>query len=192
MIGTISVSNLHYALVTENSDSTYSYSTPKKIKGTNKISINPNPDTDRIKTQKGQMRKPALLGLIEVDFVSVNLTPEQKAEILGHSIDVAGITKYNYDDKSPLIALGFESEKANGSKVYVWLLAGRMKEMTEDYNSKGASVQLNVPKMVGFFRYCKKTGSWKITLDTDADSYDSAYVENWYTTIPIEGAVPFI
>jgi len=185
MSATISVNKLHYALVTTNSESRYVYGTPKRILGINKISINPNPDTDSIKTNTAQMRKPALLGLIEIDFISVNITPEQRAEMLGHTIDVDGVEHHAYDNKSPLIALGFESEKSNGKKKFVWILAGRMKENVSDYITRGNSVELSIPKMVGFFRHCKKTKDWKIVLDEDSVNFNQTKADSWYTTIPV-------
>ena len=61
--------------------------------------------------------------------------------VFGNKIDDNGVLIRNASDKPPYYAVGFKSEKSDGTYRYVWLYKVRAKPVTENYQTKeGTSV----------------------------------------------------
>jgi len=61
--------------------------------------------------------------------------------IFGNRIDDNGVLIRAASDKPPYFAVGFKSEKSDGSYRYVWLYKVRAKPVTENYQTKeGTSI----------------------------------------------------
>lgn len=61
--------------------------------------------------------------------------------IFGNKVDDNGVLIRTASDKPPYFAVGFKSEKTNGSYRYVWLFKVRAKPVTENYATReGTSV----------------------------------------------------
>ena len=61
--------------------------------------------------------------------------------IFGNKVDDNGVLIRTASDKPPYFAVGFKSEKTNGSYRYVWLFKVRAKPVTETYATReGTSV----------------------------------------------------
>ena len=56
--------------------------------------------------------------------------------IFGNKVDDNGVLIRTASDKPPYFAVGFKSEKTNGSYRYVWLFKVRAKPVTENYATR--------------------------------------------------------
>ena len=57
-------------------------------------------------------------------------------QIFGNQIDDNGVLVRTASDRPPYFAVGFKSEKSDGTYRYVWLYKVRAKPMTENYKTK--------------------------------------------------------
>ena len=57
--------------------------------------------------------------------------------IFGNAIDDNGVLVRTASDRPPYFAVGFKSEKSDGTFRYVWLFKVRAKPVTETYASQG-------------------------------------------------------
>ena len=70
--------------------------------------------------------------------------------IFGNAIDDNGVLVRTASDRPPYFAVGFKSEKSDGTFRYVWLFKVRAKPATETYATKeGTSVTRQTAKWSG-------------------------------------------
>lgn len=68
-----------------------------------------------------------------------DLTPEDRAWILGLMRDQYGVVSSGTTDNPPEMSVGFRSQKSNGQYRFVWLLKGRFQKGSETYTTKGSN-----------------------------------------------------
>ena len=61
---------------------------------------------------------------------------EHTGQIFGNQIDDNGVLVRTASDRPPYFAVGFKSEKSDGTYRFVWLYKVRAKPMTENYKTK--------------------------------------------------------
>ena len=82
--------------------------------GVMSLNINPNGSQETLFADDGPMDTASTLGKIEVEIQKNELTTQQKADLLGHSIDTNGALVYGDSDVPPYVAIGFRSLKSSG------------------------------------------------------------------------------
>lgn len=189
----IGCDNLVYAIqITEDTATTApEYTAPKAAPGVMSININPNASQETLFADDGPMETATTLGKIDVEIKKNELTTENKADLLGHTIDSDGGLVYGDSDVPPFVAIGFRSLKSNGNYRYVWLYKGKFTD-PEDNNEtkgdginfqadtiKGQFVKLNYPVTVGD----KKIRMWKYELDGDNPEASESAMTSWFDTV---------
>lgn len=189
----IGCDNLVYAIQTKEDTATTApvYDTPKPAPGVMSISINPNASQETLFADDGPMETATTLGKIEVEIKKNELTTENKADLLGHTIDGAGGLVYGDSDVPPFVAIGFRSLKSNGNYRCVWLYKGKFTD-PEDQNEtkgdginfqadtiKGQFVKLNYPVTVAD----KSVRMWKYELDGDSPGISDAVMASWFESV---------
>lgn len=189
----IGCDNLVYAIQTkeETPGAAPVYDTPKSAPGVIHININPNGSLETLFADDGPMESAATLGKIEVEIEKNALTTENKADLLGHTIDAAGALVYGDSDVPPFVAIGFRTLKSNGKYRYVWLYKGKFVDPEDQNETKGDGitfqtdtitgqfVKLNYPTSVG----AKKIRMWKYELDGDSADADEATMSSWFDAV---------
>lgn len=194
----IGCDNLVYALMTTEDTATEApqYGAVKPATGVMHVNINPNASQETLFADDGPMESATTLGKIDVEIQKNELTPENKADLLGHTLDADGGLVYGDSDVPPYVAIGFRSLKSNGNYRYVWLYKGKFVD-PEDNNEtkgdginfqtdtiKGQFVKLNYPQTVG----SKKIRMWKYELDGDGDKASKTAMEGWFATVKMPAA----
>lgn len=174
----IGVKNLHYAILTSDSKNGVEYQNPVKIAGVSTININPNPSTETLFADDGPFETAATIGQISVEINVAELSLEDYAALLGHTVS-NGQIQHRADNVPPWLAIGFEAIKSNGSKRYVWLTKGKFSEPESNNETKGDTINFQTDTITGSFVMREYDKVWKITGDEDSATW-SAPTNGWY------------
>ena len=101
------------------------------------------------------------------EFVSGELTlnvndlmPADLAAILGQTQDDDQVVYAGENDDPPYMAIGFRAKKANGMYKYIWLYKVKFAIPSENYQTKGESIEFPTPEITGQF-IKRPDGLWK-------------------------------
>lgn len=176
----IGVSSLHYAILSSDElDATPVYATPVAIAGVTEISVNPNTSTETLFADDGPYESATTLGDIEVTINTADLTLDEQAALLGHTVSSGVMTKKS-TDTAPYVAIGFKALKSNGSYRYVWLTKGKFAPTEETYETKGDTVNFQTKSLTGAFVKRTSDSEWERQIDEDHDDYQASYGTNWF------------
>lgn len=157
--------------------------------GVMSININPNGSQETLFADDGPMETASTLGKIEVEIQKNELTTQNKADLLGHTIDAKGGLVYGDSDVAPWMAMGFRTLKSNGNYRYVWLYKGKFMEPEDANETKGDSINFQNDTISGQFVRLNKSytvGSktvrpWKYEMDQDHSTADKTTIEGWFS-----------
>lgn len=120
------------------------------------------------------------------EFVSGELTlnvndllPAELAALLGQQQDDDMVVYGSDTDEPPYFAIGFRAKKAGGSYKYIWLYKVKFAIPSENYQTKGDSIEFTTPEIVGQF-IKRSDGLWKaehVALPTES------VAAAWFTTV---------
>ena len=195
----IGCDNLVYAVLTADDGTTDpTYGEVKPALGVMSLNINPNASQETIFYDDGPGESAATLGNIEVEIQKNELTTEQKADFLGHTIDSKGAIVYGANDTPPWVAIGYRTLKSNGKYRYVWLYKGKFLEPEDNSETKGDSINFQSETIVGRFvklekKYkigAKEIQPWKYEIDEEYEDANSSTIAGWFddVVLPEEGA----
>lgn len=196
----IGCDNLVYALMTTEDTATEApvYGEVKAAPGVISVNINPNASQQTLFADDGPMETATTLGQIDVAINKAELTAENKADLLGHTIDDKGGVIYGDSDVPPWVAIGFRTLKSNGNYRYVWLYKGKFTDPEDNNETKGDSINFQTDTINGQFVKLnnqldingKKVRLWKYELDGDSEAADKTTMDNWFksVTMPSVGA----
>ena len=194
----IGCDNLVYAKMTteDTATSAPAYGEVIPAIGVMSLNINPNGSQETLFADDGPMDTASTLGKIEVEIQKNELTTQQKADLLGHSIDTNGALVYGDNDVPPWVAIGFRSLKSSGKYRYVWLYKGKFNEPEDNNETKGDSINFQADTISGQFARLnysytvggKSTRPWKYELDADSASASEDVMKNWFKKPVMPGA----
>lgn len=187
----IGCDNLVYALLIEDTATSATWGEVEAAPGVISININPNAATETLFYDDGPGESAATLGAIEVEIEKNALTTQQKADLLGHSVDDKGGLVYGAQDTPPWVAIGFRTLKSNGKYRYVWLYKGKFMEPSDENQTKGDGIEFNTDTITGSFvkleRKYKVGGEeiqpWKYEIDEEDEGVDSDVIANWFNEV---------
>lgn len=194
----IGCDNLVYAKMTTEDTATTApaYGQVVQAIGVMSLNINPNGSQETLFADDGPMDTASTLGKIEVEIQKNELTTQQKADLLGHSIDTNGALVYGDSDVAPWVAIGFRSLKSSGKYRYVWLYKGKFNEPEDNNETKGDSINFQADTINGQFtrlnyQYTvagKPTRPWKYELDADSEGANESAMKDWFKAPVMPGA----
>lgn len=186
----IGCDNLVYAQMTteDTADSAPVYGEVVKAPGVMSININPNGSQETLFADDGPMETASTLGRIEVEIQKNELTTQNKADLLGHTIDSKGALIYGDSDIPPWVAIGFRTLKSNGKYRHVWLYKGKFTEPQDQNETKGDGINFQADTISGQFVKLshsynvdgKLIRPWKYELDGDNENADAATISAWF------------
>lgn len=198
----IGCDRLVYALMTteETASTPPVYGSVKSAPGVMSININPNASLATAFYDDGPGESASTLGNIEVEIQKNVLTAENKADLLGHTLDSNGGIAYADDDTPPFVAIGFRTLKSNGRYRYCWLYKGRFADNEDNNETKSDSINFQPDTINGQFvklAYPLTIGSvqkrlWKYEIDADTPTANAGAMSTWFDAVafPIAAAVP--
>lgn len=182
----IGLKNIYYApQLTDNAPDgstagSATYGTPKKIGNAVSVDINPATQTANLYGDDMAVATDISLQEITVTLETTDIPLEDQAILLGHTYDsVSGTLTAKGSDTAPDVALLFESQKHDGGIRCAKLLKGKFAPSQETINTKGESLDYQVPQITGTFVSRQSDGAWKITKDF-AKGADTT---SWYASV---------
>ena len=139
---TVGLKNMVIAPVTEDNETSTTYGDLQRVAGAIEATITPennDPDIQYFDDVEGDMLYPDPELTFKTKLADLPLIVQEM--IFSNKIDDNGVLIRTANDKPGYFAVGFMSEKANGTYRYVWLFKVRAKPVTETYATKeGTSI----------------------------------------------------
>lgn len=189
----IGVSNFHYATMTTEDTLTTppAYDAVKSAPGIMSININPNASVDTLFADDGPFETATTIGQVEVEVQKNNLSTENKADLLGKTIDAKGGLISSSTDIPPWVAIGFRSLKSNGKYRYCWLYKGKFQDPEDNNETKGDSINWQSDTITGNFvrlvyeqTYKGRTiAPYKYEMDEDDEDIDTTTITGWFDDV---------
>ena len=139
---TVGLKNMVIAPVTADTETATTYGDLKRVAGAIEATITPennDPDIQFFDDVEGDVLYPDPELTFKTKLADLPLIVQEM--IFSNKIDDNGVLIRTANDKPGYFAVGFMSEKANGTYRYVWLFKVRAKPVTETYATKeGTSI----------------------------------------------------
>ena len=139
---TVGLKNMVIAPVTADTETATTYGDLQKVAGAIEATITPennDPDIQYFDDVEGDVLYPDPELTFKTKLADLPLIVQEM--IFSNKIDDNGVLIRTANDKPGYFAVGFMSEKANGTYRYVWLFKVRAKPVTETYATKeGTSI----------------------------------------------------
>ena len=138
----VGLKNMVIAPVTEDTETSTTYGDLQRVAGAIEATITPennDPDIQYFDDVEGDVLYPDPELTFKTKLADLPLIVQEM--IFSNKIDDNGVLIRTANDKPGYFAVGFMSEKANGTYRYVWLFKVRAKPVTETYATKeGTSI----------------------------------------------------
>lgn len=183
---TIGLKNVVIAPLTTDTEVTLTYGPLQLLAGAIDAQIAPenaDPEVQYYDDVEGDVVYPDPDVKLTMEMADIPLALQEI--ILGNTIDDNGVLLRQAGDSPPYFALGFKSEKADGTYRYVWLFKGRAKPATEQYHTKeGKTLTRQTGKLEwsfikrthdGFYQAVADEGQNGFTAEKAADFLASVY-----------------
>ena len=139
---TVGLKNMVIAPVTADTETATTYGDLQRVAGAIEATITPennDPDIQYFDDVEGDVLYPDPELTFKTKLADLPLIVQEM--IFSNKIDDNGVLIRTANDKPGYFAVGFMSEKANGTYRYVWLFEVRAKPVTETYATKeGTSI----------------------------------------------------
>lgn len=176
-----SLRNVHFALLTSDTEDGVAYKTPEKLIGAVAARITPTSNTAQTYSDDGVSDVVNALSQITVEIDLDRLPLEARAKLCGHTYS-AGQMVLKDDDEAPYVALGFMSQVTAGEYRLHWLLKGKFSEINEELNTATDTPAWRTNTLVGTFVRRDYDRQWQRIADTGAES-STAKVETWFASV---------
>lgn len=178
----IGLDKFYYAL--ENYDTTagISYQTPIALKGAITVSVNENSEIATLDADDGAYDSEGTSGPIEMDVGIADISQEDYAAIMGHTI-TGGVMSDVNTDVPPYVAFGFRAKRSNSGYSYFWLVKGKFAKPNMDHETKGSTISYQTPTFSGKFINRTYDGRKKYSTRDDADDYTTAIGTAWFSSV---------
>ncbi|MGI6153699.1 MAG: major tail protein [Christensenellaceae bacterium] len=135
----IGVDMLYVAPVTKDDETGTTYGTAVRLPGLNNIGYDPSTQSATYDADDGTYVSFAADGTTTVTVKVADLLSEHYAMLLGLEQTAEGVVEEGTADSPPEMALGWRSQKSDGSYRFVWVLKGKFAKSAETYATKSGS-----------------------------------------------------
>lgn len=180
---TVGIAKLVYAIMSDSV--TESYGTVKSAPPLINLKASPSADDAKLYADNELVESSSSVTEVAIELETQDLPLEVQADLLGHSLNkTTGEIIYSSTDAAPFVAIGYEREKNNGSKRYVWFPKVKFQEPDEEGATKEDKTVFQTPKISGT-AYKNKDGNWKYTADEDVKgSAITGYLDSVPSSVP--------
>jgi phi13 family phage major tail protein len=186
----VGLKNLHAVKLTKDDSIGVTYDAEiRKIALAVQADIKPSMSTENFYADDGIAETVNQLGDIPVDIEVGHLTTDDLAFLLGATVNTDGVIEFSANDQAPYVALGFESEKSNGAKRFVWLYKGKFSLPESSSKTKADKPEFQTEKISATFIARQSDGKWKGQVDSDDEGIGANVITNWFTAVYTKPAV---
>lgn len=192
----IGVDLLYVAEVQSDGDSGAAYGKPFRLPGLNNIGYDPSTQSATYDADDGTYVSYSADGTTTVTIKVADLLPEHYSKLLGLEYKDSGVIEEGVADNAPEVAVGWRSQKSDGSYRFIWVLKGKFSKNAETYSTKsGSGVSFNDRELVftaenrvfdGLKRRQLESNDPKVTMSISAIS---SPVDGWFSDPDFEPTV---
>ena len=182
---TVGLKNMVIAPLTVDTEETLTYGDLQLVAGAIEASITPqnaDPDVQYFDDQEGDVLYPDPELSFKTKLADLPLIVQEM--IFSNKIDDNGVLIRTANDKPGYFAVGFMSEKANGTYRYVWLFKVRAKPVTETYATKEGT---SITRQTGEVEWTaiKRThdGRYQAVADEGQNGFDASKAATFLETV---------
>lgn len=180
----IGMKDLYFATLLEDiKGGLTTYAAPKSLAGAVTGNLNPNGSMTPFFSDDGPTVVVTSQGLLELELGIDALEKEVAAEIFGWRIDSNGVLLEGDSANQPYIALGWRSETSDGGYKYVWLLKGKIQPPSEEYQTKGESVEIKSGSLNASFIKRDSDGEKKFTVHSNDEDTAPEVLVDWFKEV---------
>ena len=178
----IGIDRLYYALLNSDTTASVSYQTPIHLVGAISVSYNPNSEIATLFADDGPFETEETIGEIELEVGVADISQEDYAVLLGHTI-TAGVMEEANTDQPINVAVGFRAKRTGGTYSYFWFYKGKFSKPTMDHETKADSISYQTPVMMWKGVVREYDGKFKSSTRSDADDYTAATGSTWFDAV---------
>ena len=182
---TVGLKNVVIAPLTEDTDTSHTYGELQLVAGAIEATITPDntdPDIQYADDIEFDVLYPDPELTFSTSMADVPLAIQEM--IFGNQIDDNGVLVRTASDRPPYFAVGFKSEKSDGTFRYVWLFKVRAKPMTESYKTKEGKT---ITRQNGSVEWTaiKRThdGRYQAVADEGQNGFDASKAATFLETV---------
>lgn len=135
----VGVDLLYVAPILSDSDAGTIYGVPVRFEGLNNIGYDPSTQSAVYDADDGTYVSFSADGETTVTIKVADVTPENRAWILGINRTESGVLEEGINDAAPEVAIGFRSQKSDGSYRFTWISKAKFQKGSESYATKSTS-----------------------------------------------------
>ncbi|MGC3792045.1 major tail protein [Priestia aryabhattai] len=179
----VGLSNIHFAKILEETETTVTYDTPVKIGAAIEATITPGVNSETLYGDDGVVDVATAQGATEISIGVDELDHDSQALLLGHFINEDGVIEKKETDDAPYGALLFESATlAKEKKLYV-LYKGKFQLQEESFATKTDSPEFQTDSLSGTFFGRKHDKVWQRSIFTGRKGVNPEVVANWFKKV---------
>ena len=182
---TVGLKNVVIAPLTEDTDTSHTYGELQLVAGAIEATITPDntdPDIQYADDIEFDVLYPDPELTFSTSMADVPLAIQEM--IFDNQIDDNGVLVRTASDRPPYFAVGFKSEKSDGTFRYVWLYKVRAKPMTESYKTKEGKT---ITRQNGSVEWTaiKRThdGRYQAVADEGQNGFDASKAATFLETV---------
>jgi phi13 family phage major tail protein len=180
----IGMKDLFYATLLEDpKGGLTTYAPPKSLAGAVTGNLNPNGSITPFFSDDGPSVVVTSQGLLELELGIDALEKEVAAEIFGWRIDANGVLLEGDSANQPYLALGWRSETTDGGYKYVWLYKGKIQPPSEEYQTKGESVEIKSGSLNASFIKRDSDGEKKVSVHSNDSDVEPTVLVDWFKKV---------
>lgn len=181
-MATIGLKNLYAAQLTEETESTVTYGTPKRLALAIEANVEVGTESATLYADDRAVEVADTLGEIDVELNVDDLKPDIYAFLLGKTINEDGVIEDSVDDVAPYVAIMFEMPRADGTKKMYTYYKGKFQPPGTEAATKADSVEFQTQTINAKF-LPREDGKWRAAIDTQLESHDEAVAAAWFTSV---------
>lgn len=167
----IGVDRAFIAEVTSDNESGVVYAASEAIPGVTEIAVTTNNAVGTFRADDGIYETYQQQGDVEVQISLAGLSQSVYAKVTGARYDATtGLSKDGKIDAPNAFALGFRTQKANGSYQYVWLLKGKFNKPDQTSTTKGDGDTAVADQYTFMAENRIFDGDWRNRFDSDDEN----------------------
>lgn len=184
-MSTIGFKNVVIAPVTKDDATETTYGEVSDLVGAIEASITPqNTDPEVQYADDGEYDVVNPDPELEFRLQMADIPLDKRKLFFDNKIDQNGVLVKNASDKSPYYAIGFKSEKADGTFRYVWLYKVRATPMTENYSTKeGDTITRQTGEIVFTAIKRMSDGAYQAVADEGENGFTAVKAATFLSTV---------
>lgn len=179
----INVKNLKYAVITEDTATSYTTGDIKTFAKAMQVQITPTVATGTLYGDGAKQEDLAKLTGVTLQVDANKIPIEVKAEVNGNEYE-NGVLQENKDDQAQDIAVGFEVEQTNNKRELIWLYKGKVQPFANTVQQATDNINFSTDTLTINFIPRELDGNIRAIADTANAEFTEVMADAFLTKVP--------